>query len=69
MAIFIMSANVSGIIGGQLFQAEDAPAYRTGWTVIAGLVSGALAMSVLANLQYWLLNKYQRREGEARYQY
>ncbi|KAK4152520.1 hypothetical protein C8A00DRAFT_34764 [Chaetomidium leptoderma] len=69
MAIFIMSANVAGIIGSQLFQAEDAPLYRTGWTVIMVLVSLALLMSIFANAQYWLLNRFQKREGEARYHY
>jgi hypothetical protein len=69
MAIFIMGANLSGIIGGQLFQAEDAPLYRTGWTVSLVLVSIALLLAVLANLQYWLLNRFQKRQGEARYHY
>jgi hypothetical protein len=69
MALLIMSANISGIIGSQLFQAEDAPTYRKGWTAIICLVSASLAMSILANLQYWLLNRFQNRKGEARYQY
>jgi hypothetical protein len=69
MAIFIMGANISGIIGSQLFQAEDAPLYRTGWTVSLVLLSIALLLAVLANLQYWLLNRFQKRQGEARYHY
>jgi hypothetical protein len=69
MAIFVMSANVAGIIGSQIFQAPDAPLYQTGWTVIVGLVSGALLMSMIANAQYWLLNRVQKREGEAKYHY
>ncbi|KAK4132811.1 MFS general substrate transporter, partial [Trichocladium antarcticum] len=69
MAIFIIGANISGIIGGQIFQAEDAPMYRTAWTVIMSLASLALAMSVFANAQYWLLNRLQKRKGEDRYLY
>jgi hypothetical protein len=69
MAIFVMSANLAGIIGSQLFQAQDAPIYRTGWTVIMALVSIALLMSMIANVQYWLLNRFQKRKGEERYHY
>ncbi|KAG7292871.1 hypothetical protein NEMBOFW57_002916 [Staphylotrichum longicolle] len=69
MAIFVMGANLAGIIGSQIFQAKDAPLYRTGWTVIMALMSVALLMSVIANVQYWLLNRFQKRKGEARYHY
>jgi hypothetical protein len=69
MAVLIMAANLSGIIGSQVFQAQDAPLYKTGWTVILALVSVALLMSALANVQYWLLNRVQKREGEDRYKY
>lgn len=69
MAIFIIGANLAGIIGGQLFQAEDLPLYRKGWTAIIAMVSVALAMAAIANAQYWLLNRFQKREGEKRYQY
>jgi small-conductance mechanosensitive channel len=69
LAILIMSANIAGIIGSQLFQAQDAPLYKTGWTVILVLVSLSLLMSVIANLQYWLLNRFQKRVGEKRYHY
>lgn len=69
MAIFIMSANVAGIIGSQIFQAEDAPLYRTGLTAILAIVSVSLGMAALANVQYWVLNRVQKREGEERYHY
>ncbi|KAL2154655.1 hypothetical protein VTH82DRAFT_3331 [Thermothelomyces myriococcoides] len=69
MAIFIMGANLSGIIGSQIFQADDAPLYERGWTVIMILVSVALLMAVVANLQYWLLNRLQKRVGDERYHY
>lgn len=62
LAIFIMSANTSGIVGSQLFQAKDGPLYRTGWTVIVALVSVGLVMSAVANTQYYLLNRKKLRE-------
>ncbi|EAQ93102.1 hypothetical protein CHGG_01337 [Chaetomium globosum CBS 148.51] len=69
MALFIMSANLSGIIGSQLFQATDAPLYKTGWTVILVLVSLGVVMSIAANVQYWVLNRVQKRVGEDKYHY
>ncbi|KAE9376566.1 MFS transporter [Stipitochalara longipes BDJ] len=57
MAMFIMSANCSGIVGSQLFQAKDAPHYRTGWTVIVALISFAIVLATFNVVQYWLLNK------------
>lgn len=69
MAIFVMGANIAGIAGSQIFQAHDAPVYRTGWTIIVALCSASLFMSIVANAQYWLLNKFQKREGEDRYKY
>ncbi|KJR89056.1 transporter [Sporothrix schenckii 1099-18] len=62
LAIFIMSANTSGIVGSQLLQAKDSPLYKTGWTVMLALVSVGLVMSVIANVQYYLLNKKKQRE-------
>lgn len=64
LAIMIMSANTAGIIGAQLFQSQDGPLYQTGWTVILSLVSLSLATSVIANGQYYFLNRRQRRNGE-----
>lgn len=66
MALFIMSANAAGIIGGQLFQSQDKPLYQTGWTAIVGLTSAGLVFAVLANLQYWWLNRgIRRRERQS----
>lgn len=63
LAVFIMSANTSDIIGSQLFQTKDAPLYRVGWTVIVALVSLAVASAIVANIQYWVLNHRLRRRG------
>lgn len=70
LAIFIMSANCSGIVGSQLFQQSDRPLYRTGWTVIVALASLALFSTIVANIQYWFLNRRLRRNGaEQKYHY
>ncbi|KAL1968638.1 hypothetical protein VTN77DRAFT_1464 [Rasamsonia byssochlamydoides] len=61
LAIFIMAANTSGIVGSQLFQASDAPLYRVGWTTIVALASVALFFSVFASVQYWVLNRRHRK--------
>ncbi|KAH8808667.1 alternative sulfate transporter [Xylogone sp. PMI_703] len=66
MAMFIMSANCSGIVGSQLFQAKDAPKYHTGWTVIVCLVSTGIVFAIFNVIQYWISNKRidaKNREG------
>lgn len=63
MAIVVMSANLAGIMGSQLFQSQDAPFYPHGWNSIAGLVSVALVFSAFANAQYFFLNRRLRRKG------
>ncbi|KAF2139309.1 uncharacterized protein K452DRAFT_352577 [Aplosporella prunicola CBS 121167] len=62
MALFIMAANCAAIIGSQLFQAEDKPLYRKGWSAIVGLTSAGLVFATLANAQYRLLNKRMKRK-------
>jgi hypothetical protein len=57
MAMFIMSANCSGIVGSQLFQAKDSPLYRTGWTVTVCLVSAGVLFATFNVVQYWASNK------------
>lgn len=73
LAIFIMSANCSGIVGSQLFQQEDKPLYRVGWTVAVALVPFSLLLSLWANVQYRLFNRRLAKQGklteETRYRY
>ncbi|KAL6915246.1 hypothetical protein FSST1_013006 [Fusarium sambucinum] len=57
MALLIMTANAAGLAGAQIFQAHDAPLYRTGFTVILTLASIALVFAVGSNAQYLSLNK------------
>jgi Kef-type K+ transport system membrane component KefB len=63
LAIFIMSANTSGIIGSQLFQRQDGPLYKTGWTVIVALASVGLFFCIFAFFQYWILNRVTRKHS------
>ncbi|KAL0931547.1 alternative sulfate transporter [Colletotrichum truncatum] len=69
MAMLIMAANCSGIVGKQLFREEDAPKYRQGWTVITGLVTAAVACGIWANVQYYILNKRRLSRTGLSYQY
>lgn len=63
MAILIMSANTSGIIGSQLFQEGDGPLYPVGWTNIVLIVLVGLIAMVAGNAQYWMLNRKLKRKG------
>lgn len=45
MAMFIMAANLSGIIGSQLFQAIDRVAYAKGWLIMTGMVGFAVCIA------------------------
>jgi hypothetical protein len=68
MAMFIMFANCSGIVGSQLFQAKDAPKYRTGWTIVVCLISTAIVFATSNVIRYWISNKRidASREGRRR---
>lgn len=57
MAMFIMAANLAGVIGSQLFQGEDGPKYYHGWSLIVGLIFAGVVFAVVANIQYRVLNK------------
>ncbi|KAJ3957463.1 hypothetical protein N0V92_005963 [Colletotrichum tropicale] len=69
MAILIMAANCSGIVGKQLFREGDGPKYRQGWTVITGLVTAAVVCGIWANVQYYILNKRRLSRTGLSYQY
>lgn len=67
MAMFIMAANASGIIGGQLFQAEDKPLYKNGWNSIVALILVGVVLCIIANVQYRILNRKidkEERDGQ-----
>lgn len=64
MALFIMAANTSGIVGSQLIQPEDAPRHVRGWILMSAMVAGACC---LAGGQILLLRSLKKpaREGRA----
>ncbi|KAK0389066.1 hypothetical protein NLU13_2642 [Sarocladium strictum] len=56
MALHIMAANCSGLVGKAIFREEDAPLYPVGFTIILGLSVAGVVLSILANLQYYFGN-------------
>lgn len=64
MAIVTMCANLAGIIGNNLFRSSDAPWFAHGWSAIAGLVGTAFFMSLVTNLQYYILNRRLRNKED-----
>lgn len=67
IALMVMAANAAGIIGSQLFRGNDKPLYAKGWTAILVVVSVGLVTSVFANVQYFFLNRRQKRVGGRTY--
>lgn len=61
-AMFIMSANLAGVVGGFLFRSDDKPYYYRGWSIITAFVSLALALVLYLNIQYALINRRMERQ-------
>ncbi|RBQ75128.1 hypothetical protein VDGD_21364 [Verticillium dahliae] len=57
MACFIMSANVAGLIGAQLFRADDRPFYHRGWTIAVVFMALSVACVLLLIALYRRANK------------
>lgn len=62
--MFIMAANCAGIVGGQLFRSDDLPHYTRGWTIIAALMSLALALVISLLIMYKVANTRLKNSGE-----
>ncbi|KAF4973355.1 hypothetical protein FSARC_333 [Fusarium sarcochroum] len=69
LAIHIMAANCSGIVGKQLFRSEDAPHYPQGFTIIVGLTAAGVVLSSIANLQYYFSNGRKLTRTGLKYTY
>ncbi|KAH7310576.1 major facilitator superfamily domain-containing protein [Stachybotrys elegans] len=69
MALHIMAANCSGLVGKAIFRQEDAPHYPVGFTIIAGLSAATVVLSSLANLQYYLSNGRVLARSGLKYKY
>ncbi|KAJ6784958.1 hypothetical protein PWT90_01757 [Aphanocladium album] len=53
MAVLIMTVNTAGLAGAQIFQAQDAPLYRTGFTVILSLIAKTITSGSYAKEAIW----------------
>lgn len=68
MACIVMSANLAGIVGNQIFQPSDSPVYTTGRTVNVILCAVALFFCLCQNVLYRALNFFNKKkvqEGKA----
>ncbi|KAL0257991.1 hypothetical protein SLS55_007160 [Diplodia seriata] len=65
MACIVMSANLAGIVGSQIFQPSDSPAYTVGRTVNVILISVALFFCLLQNGLYRVLNILNKKKIKA----
>lgn len=64
MAMFITAANVAGIVGGQLFRADDKPFYHRGWTIAVAFLSLAVATVGVLLVLYKVANRKISAEKE-----
>lgn len=62
MACIVMSANLAGIIGSQIFQTADSPIYTKGRTINVILISVALFFCLVQNGLYRILNVFNRKK-------
>lgn len=65
MACIVMSANLAGIVGNQIFQPSDSPTYTVGRAVNVILISVALAFCLLQNGLYRVLNVRNKKKMQA----
>jgi MFS family permease len=57
LALWIMSANLSGVCGAQIFRAQDAPLYRHGILAIVILTATGWAITLFQGVQYYISNR------------
>lgn len=57
MAMFIMAANLGGLVGSQLLRANDAPTYPIGFRVTVCLAAFGNACVIFQHFQYRWSNK------------
>lgn len=59
-----MSANVAGIVGGQLFRSDDLPFYHRGWTIAVAFMAFGVAC-VIAQIGLYAFANTRVRQGAA----
>ncbi len=62
-AMFIMSANCAGIVGGQLFRSDDLPYYHRGWSIAVAFMAFGVACVIVLICMYAYANARLRRNG------
>ena len=63
MAMLIMSANIGAIYGAQLFQSDDKPLYRRGFSINIGLLAFGLALASLRQVDQVLRTRRRKRSS------
>ena len=63
MTMIIMSANIGAIYGAQLFQSDDKPLYRRGFSVNIGLLAFGLLLVTLRQVDQVLRTRRKRRSA------
>ncbi|GAA5812716.1 hypothetical protein MFLAVUS_006174 [Mucor flavus] len=61
IALIISIGNIGGIIGGQMYRADDAPAYVTGNAAALGLMCSVVVISLI--FKYFLNKENKRRDN------
>ena len=63
MTMIIMSANIGAIYGAQLFQSDDKPLYRRGFSVNIGLLAFGLLLATLRQVDQVLRSRRKARSA------
>ncbi|KAI7881294.1 MFS general substrate transporter [Lichtheimia hyalospora FSU 10163] len=66
-AIIVSLGNIGGAMGGQVYQAWDAPHYTRGHTICAALMACAIVLSVIYKLLLIRMNKKRENMTEEEY--
>ncbi|KAL8842520.1 MAG: hypothetical protein Q9170_000474 [Blastenia crenularia] len=67
MACIIISANLAGVYGAQIFRQDDAPKYYRAWKTTTSILAFGVVIGIFTNVAYYLLNrqaaKKEQKEG------
>ena len=64
-ALYNMCVQASNIISSNIYQAKDAPQYRTGNAVLIGIIGWSILVIVFAKLYYMTRNARRERRWNA----
>lgn len=63
LSLFVMANNLAGIAGSQVFRAQDAPRYQTGFLTLVGTSAAAIVITVVAHFVLWSRRLPVHRKG------